>query len=583
MDNNQIINTLKSNITIDLVLNDFDSLIKSYIASRILEFDKYDFTKKLKSNLNSYTKGVKTQTTNYKKELKSIKTNNIGESKKEKQLLKNKYKEKLEKLQSKYNFYPITHLFNIVKMLNGNSVDDPALEVKTDIYNMFSVCNGLKSNLPFLVNFVFDYIKEQYEIGLRREEKHEVNLDEHHFIGLVNNILSLFSSNNYKHGFDSLFKSKKLISNIAKNKLHCNENEVGISSIFELSHVDDFRQFNFEKMCDTINLISVELSSDIDVNALDQTNTVNSFGEPFYEDEYVRIFRANTKEKSIEYGSGYGFCISTKTGFNYFNKYRFAKMGSCGYETTPHFVFFKNKEYQNEQGMYESEVNSGIFDKWNMCIIDLCWENDKEENHIWYYTTSRNDGTKKTNPDEIKKYAKDLESYPVKFLDTNKSKYNNNLSKALTDSKGFQTYPYTDQELLLKEYSVELGNSKEITLDTALQKKSRTVRDIFETKVQGRIFADVLMSNINEFKISNEVFKYIYEKFDNSKLSGDSIIGRTRYLVYSASYNDITDAIREGSCVKKLEQAIGYPSKVWTDEEIEKLIEEDKVENIAAE
>ena len=56
MDNNQIINTLKSNITIDLVLNDFDSLIKSYIASRILEFDKYDFTKKLKSNLNSYTK-----------------------------------------------------------------------------------------------------------------------------------------------------------------------------------------------------------------------------------------------------------------------------------------------------------------------------------------------------------------------------------------------------------------------------------------------------------------------------------------------------------------------------------------------
>ena len=47
--------------------------------------------------------------------------------------------------------------------------------------------------------------------------------------------------------------------------------------------------------------------------------------------------------------------------------------------------------------------------------------------------------------------------------------------------------------------------------------------------------------------------------------------------------NDITDAIREGSCVKKLEKAIGYPSKVWTDEEIEKLIEEDKVENIAAE
>ena len=78
--------------------------------------------------------------------------------------------------------------------------------------------------------------------------------------------------------------------------------------------------------------------------------------------------------------------------------------------------------------------------------------------------------------------------------------------------------------------------------------------------------------------VARNKLKYIYEKFDHKKLNGDSITGRTRYIIYNNNYTDISTAIQDGVCVKKLEKAIGLPVREYNEDEIDKFIEESEKE-----
>ena len=453
-------------------------------------------------------------------------------------------------------------------MINDNDGIN-LLSLRRDMDDI-SVCNGLKNNLPFLINFIIDHVNRNINLLYSNNKKQAAKSD---ILNFIKKTATELVRGNYKIGFDNLFKNEKLLVYLSYNKLHINRNAISIYNIYELSLEKNIVEFSFEKFCDVVNLLNTECHDNPDVSSSDQTKIVNSFGEPFYEDKYVRVFQADTKEKAILYGTGYGFCISTTTGFNYFNKYRFTKMGNCGYETTIHFVFFKNKEYQNEKGMFISGISSDIFDKWNMCIIDLCYEDENEKNHVWYYTTSRNNGTYKTTPKEIKVKCKELEKITAKQLNTDISKYNNYLEEAFNSNKAFITKRYTDSELLLKDYSSEVGSTKEIKLDTIFKKPKRTIKDVFDDEKTGEIFADMLLSDMKDYNLSNEVIKYIYTKFDHSSTSGDSIIGKTKYNIIKSWYENISDALARSDDIAKINEAIGRPKIKRTKEDVMKLVE----------
>jgi hypothetical protein len=73
--------------------------------------------------------------------------------------------------------------------------------------------------------------------------------------------------------------------------------------------------------------------------------SVEEFGKPYYENEDVKIFLGDTKQKCIEYGQAgkYGFCISGTDGSNLFHNYR-----SNG--ATFYFVYFKKKQKKAPEG-----------------------------------------------------------------------------------------------------------------------------------------------------------------------------------------------------------------------------------------
>lgn len=574
MDNSKLIETLKCISREYIITNSFDSVIMAYIVYKLdnliihhknkpknpiwEEVDRYKLSMtEIKSLIKKYKEDVK-------KLDKSVSVNNLN---KKKQLLKDKFKDLISETEKKYKLDIISIIYTFANAINDSDGFNLLL-MRRDCNNE-PICNGHKNNLPFLINFIVDILENKLMDLSNSDFK---KLDKKTIISFIENIIVELTRGNYRIGFDNLFKNEKLLVYLANKKLHINKNSISIHTIYELSNCN-ITGFLFETFCDTVNGLIAECDTNLDTLSNDQTLVINSFGEPFYEDKYIRVFRADTKEQSVLYGTGYGFCISTTTGFNYFNKYRFTKMGSCGYETTIHFVFFKNKEFQNEQGMFNSGVEKGIFDKWNMCIIDLCYEDEQEKNQVWYYTTSKNNGTHRTVPDEIKVSCKELEIITSNQLKTNRSKYNNSLVEAFKSGKAFVTKPYTDSELLLKDYSSEMGYTKEITLNTVFKKPKRTLKTVLDDVKSGEIFADMLLTNMNEYNLSNEVIKYIYTKIDHSKTSGDSIIGRKKYDIKKKNYTSIHEALSEADNFRKINTAIGKQETSKTKEFILKYIE----------
>lgn len=79
-------------------------------------------------------------------------------------------------------------------------------------------------------------------------------------------------------------------------------------------------------------------------NAIDSTATpiTKSVGEidvdPIYEDDNIKVFHGDSKEKCIKLSNGYTFCIGRRDGSNMYNSYRFNQ------GTTFYFIRFKDKK-----------------------------------------------------------------------------------------------------------------------------------------------------------------------------------------------------------------------------------------------
>jgi ribosomal protein S18 acetylase RimI-like enzyme len=92
-------------------------------------------------------------------------------------------------------------------------------------------------------------------------------------------------------------------------------------------------------------------------NIVDSSNVKVSkaFGEieekPIYEDDKIRVFHGDSKEKCIKLSNGYTFCIGRNDGGNLYNHYRYNA------ETTFYFIRFKEKSNRLDQSSkkYEDE------------------------------------------------------------------------------------------------------------------------------------------------------------------------------------------------------------------------------------
>jgi hypothetical protein len=73
--------------------------------------------------------------------------------------------------------------------------------------------------------------------------------------------------------------------------------------------------------------------------------SVEEFGEPYFENEDVKIFLGDTKQKCIEYGQTgkYGFCISRLDSSNLFHGYR-------SHGATFYFLYFKQEQENAPEG-----------------------------------------------------------------------------------------------------------------------------------------------------------------------------------------------------------------------------------------
>lgn len=61
-----------------------------------------------------------------------------------------------------------------------------------------------------------------------------------------------------------------------------------------------------------------------------------------YEDDKITVYRADSKAKCIQYGTGSSLCISTKGGGNYYWSYRMGNMHPEGLGMTTYFVYWKD-------------------------------------------------------------------------------------------------------------------------------------------------------------------------------------------------------------------------------------------------
>jgi hypothetical protein len=69
---------------------------------------------------------------------------------------------------------------------------------------------------------------------------------------------------------------------------------------------------------------------------LDETDDV------VYEDNNITVYRADSKAKCIYYGRNSNLCISTKSGENYYWRYRMGNMRNDGLGMTTYFVYWNN-------------------------------------------------------------------------------------------------------------------------------------------------------------------------------------------------------------------------------------------------
>jgi hypothetical protein len=132
-------------------------------------------------------------------------------------------------------------------------------------------------------------------------------------------------------------------------------------------YYDRFMRNNRIKNKPIDNMSFEEFSGMVDktLTRTTKSDSKNVSGEAVYEDENVKIYLGDGKEKCIKYGQGrkHGLCISRPDASNLYNRYRFEG-------ATFYFVYFKNEEAKNENAPEDFIVIHSYPDKYMINYVE---------------------------------------------------------------------------------------------------------------------------------------------------------------------------------------------------------------------
>jgi hypothetical protein len=279
--------------------------------------------------------------------------------------------------------------------------------------------------------------------------------------------------------------------------------------------IDKMEFKDFEQLVD-----STATKLDIDNKEIDD--------KPIYEDDNVKIFLGDSKEKCIKYGQGrkYGFCISRSDSGNLYHGYRSGV--TTGSPATFYFIYFKNKEAQGNAPE-------------NLVVIHA-YPNDRYQ--INYATPNRDDNITK---EEILKQFPALEPIfdkVIKFIPhSDKEKH---IYEYIEKVKSITELKTLDDKLLFVEVGRKindedwntLGNTQEQILAKYIEVGNYDIPHEFEQKYPKlwKRYIEKLKQRVN-IKLSNRMIKSLTD--DESKLFKDNPSIIEKETVNNMSIDDI--------------------------------------------
>ena len=132
----------------------------------------------------------------------------------------------------------------------------------------------------------------------------------------------------------SLYQKNFLINSMENLKKEISTKKLFKPSEEKLSIIKQ----TFAKVAETIHSLYKPVVKASDKNFIPGSTN----DDVVYEDDVITVYRADSKAKCIQYGTGSSLCISTKGGGNYYWSYRMGNMRNDGLGMTTYFVYWKD-------------------------------------------------------------------------------------------------------------------------------------------------------------------------------------------------------------------------------------------------
>jgi hypothetical protein len=201
-----------------------------------------------------------------------------------------------------------------------------------------------------------------------------------------------------------------------------------------------------------------------------------------YDDNNLKILKANTKQACVKYGTGYGFCISSRGSGNQYYNYRYGDEYSKNYRS----IYFVIDEDKTKDIKTKSPIR--FKDPTHMLVIMV-------KDNGYQVTTANNDGDKNMSWDDIVKIEPKLsgKEYLFKALEANKDEESIYMAK-LSFKQYLNKWRDDNEEWLGKDNSDDLRlNFGDSTIDfytnniDTLEFNYKLLKKIKDLSINGKV------------------------------------------------------------------------------------------------
>lgn len=132
-----------------------------------------------------------------------------------------------------------------------------------------------------------------------------------------------------------------------------------------------------------------ELVKLVDMNQPEDIQIKADNNELIYNQNNLKIYKANTKQACVKYGTGYNFCISSRGEDNQYDFYRFGDGESPGDQNTIYFIIDEDRP-KTQNPKTNGKVRTTFLDPYHMIVLMV----QKNLGYIQYnITNADNPGT----------------------------------------------------------------------------------------------------------------------------------------------------------------------------------------------